>query len=128
MASEIVTRDNEIALFWVPAHSGVVGNEFAGGLAKEAAEGSPRCQLEEVSDAVHWQTILPHLSRRSSERRTRETGQWAAAHVRPEQRYRPLDGSGLRRRALWKVRKSLAGRYYQLLSGIPRLGLPCTRG
>ena len=38
-------------------------------------------------------------------------------HVRPERRHRPPDGSGLRRKALRKVRKSLAGRYYQLTSG-----------
>ena len=41
VASEIVARDNEIALFWVPAHSGVAGKEVADNLTKEAAEGPP---------------------------------------------------------------------------------------
>ena len=39
------------------------------------------------------------------------------AHVRPEHRYRPPGGPGLRRRNLRRVRKALTGHYYQLLSG-----------
>ena len=46
-----------------------------------------------------------------------------ASHVRPEKRYRrPPGGSGLRRRGLRRVRKSLDGRYYQLISGYATLG------
>ena len=44
------------------------------------------------------------------------------AHVRPERRYISPGGSGLRRRALRKVRKSLASRYYQSLSGHAAIG------
>ena len=118
-----MAKDNEVAHFWVPAHSEVAGNEFANDLAKEAAEGSLRYELEDVPDGVRWQTSILHPARRSSERRTREAGQWAAAHVRPERRYRPPSGSSLRRRALRGARKSLAGRYnYQLLSGHAPIG------
>ena len=42
--------------------------------------------------------------------------------ARPERRYRPPGGTGLRRRALRRVRKSLAGHYYQLLSGHAAIG------
>ena len=56
VAAEIVARDNEISLFWVPAHSRLAGNEVADDLAKEAAEGAPHCELEEVPGAVRWQT------------------------------------------------------------------------
>ena len=97
-------------------------NGVADGLAEEAAEGAPHCELEEMSGTARWQTSLPHLSRRSSERRARETGQWVASHVRPERRHHPPGGPGQRRRALRKVRKSLVGRYYQLLSGHAAVG------
>ena len=49
----------------MPAHRGVAGNEVADDLAKEATEGGPHCELEEVSDAARWQTGLSHLSRRA---------------------------------------------------------------
>ena len=38
--------------------------------------------------------------------------QWVADHVRLERRYHPPGGSGLRRRLLRRVRKSIAQRYY----------------
>ena len=41
-AYEIMARGNEIALFWVPAHSRVARNEVVDDLAEEAAEGTPR--------------------------------------------------------------------------------------
>ena len=37
--SHLVRAGNEINVVWVPAHSGVEGNEHVGGLTKEAAEG-----------------------------------------------------------------------------------------
>ena len=117
-----MARGNEIALFWVPAHSGVAGSEVADDLAKEAADGAPHCELKEVSDAIRWPTSLPHLSRRGSERQTRETGQWIAAHMRSERRYHQPGGPGHCRKALRKVWKALAGRHYQLLSGHAAIG------
>ena len=41
---------------------------------------------EEAPDQVRWQTSLPHLARRSTERRTQATSQWIRDHVRPERR------------------------------------------
>ena len=43
-------------------------------------------------------------------------------HVRPERRYIPPGGPGFRRRAMRGVRKSVAQRYYQLLSGHAAMG------
>ena len=60
---------------------------------------------------------FPHLSRRATERRSADTSRWIAEHVRPERRYAPPGGPGFRKRAMRRVRKSIAQRYYQLLSG-----------
>ena len=79
-------------------------------MAKEAAAG----QVYGVPDQVRWQASLPNLSRRATERRSEATSQWIGDHVRPERRYIPPGGPGFRRRALRRVRKSVAQRYYQL--------------
>lgn len=85
MGARLAARNNEVTVLWVPAHKGVIGNEFVNGLAKEAAEG----RSHDVPDEVRWQASLSHLSKRDTESRARDTAQWIAAHVRPERRYRP---------------------------------------
>ena len=75
-----------------------------------------------VQDAIRWQASLPHLTRRATEGRPWDTARWATAHARPGRRYRPPGGPGLLRKALRKVRKSIAGRYYQPLSGHAAIG------
>ena len=87
-------------------------------LAKEAVAGP----AHSVRNEFRWQASLPHPSQRITENRSRSMAQWVSSHVRPERRHRPPDGTGLRQRALHKVRKSLAGRYYQLLSGHAAIG------
>ena len=72
--------------------AGVAGNEFADSLAKEAAEGPGHHQG--VPDAIRWRVSLPHLTRRATEERSRDTAQWATTHVRLERRYRPPGCSG----------------------------------
>ena len=59
---------------------------------------------------------LAHLTRKITEARSLETSSWIRAHVKRRHRYRPPPG-GRMRQELRAVRKEVAGRYYQLLSG-----------
>ena len=45
----------------------------------------------------------PHLSRRATEQRSKDTSWWVVDHVRPERRYIPPGGPGFRRRAMRRV-------------------------
>ena len=113
LTTRLISRSNEVLILWVPVHVGVEGNEVADGMAKEAAAG----QIYGVPDQVRWQASLPHLSRRASERRSEDTSRWIRDHFRPEQRYASPGGPGFRKRAMRRVRKLIAQRYYQLLLG-----------
>ena len=54
-----------------------------------AAEGrSP----DEVPDEYRWETSLSHMTRAATEARARAIDEWVTSHVRPEHRYRPLQG------------------------------------
>ena len=118
VCTRLMARENEVTVLWVPAHSAIEGNEVADVYAKEAAVGHRHA----VSDELRWEASLSHPAWVATETRARATAQWISAHVRPEGRYRPLAGSGLRRKALHRVRKSLSSRYYQLLSGHAAVG------
>ena len=64
---------------------------------------------------------MAHMTRVATETRSRATTDWITEHVRPGRRYRP-PGKGVRRTQLRRVKKTLAGRYYQLLSGHAETG------
>ena len=83
-----------------------------------------RSSSDELSPGQQWAGGATEVCARlmSTERRPRDTAQSVAAHVRPERSYTSPGGSGLRRGALRKARKSLASRYYQLLSGHSAIG------
>ena len=115
MCTRLVSKGNS-----VPVHQGVRGNEAADDFAKAAAEGAD--SGDAVPDEYRWETSLWHMTRVSTEARTRPTQEWIRSHVWPERRYQPPQGRGVRRRMLRWVRKSLAGRYYQLLSGHASIG------
>ena len=89
-------------------------NEFADGLAKEVAEGWPR-DPPDVPDQIRWQASVSHLSRRPTERRSRDAAQWVASSPDLTKAQIPAPRG-------CRARKSLAGRYYQLLSGHARIG------
>ena len=114
VCSRILARNNDVTIRWVLAHSGAAGNEVADRHAKSAATGEDL--VEELPEGYANETSLSHM-RVATEARSRETAEWISAHVRPERRYRPPSGRGLLRPRLRRVRKTLAGRYYQLLSG-----------
>ena len=68
------------------------------------------------------ETPLAHMTRVATGARSKRTKEWIEAHVRPERRYRPPSGRGVRRPQLRRMRKTLAGRYYQLLSSHAETG------
>ena len=117
-------RGNKVSILWVPTPLGVAGNEAADRLAKKAAGG----QIRDVSDDYRWEASLSHLSLAASENRARATARWISTHVKPERRYSSSPGTGFRRRQLRRVRKPLASRYYQLLTGACRNRLFPSRG
>ena len=109
---ELKARGNDITVRWTPSHQGVAGNERADALAKQAATG----ELTQADPAYLREASLAHLTRRVTEARALETSSWIRAHVKRRHRYRPPPG-GKMRKDLRGVRKELASRYYQLLSG-----------
>ena len=113
--ARLTARGNEVTVRWVPAHSGVMGNEIVDSFAREVAS-SRQSQRHRVPDGLLQEANLSHLARAATENRSRATARRTAEHVRPERRHRPPAGTGLRRKALRRVRKSLASRYYQLLT------------
>ena len=65
---------------------------------------------------------MAQMARVATEARSRAATDWITEHVRPGRRYRPPPGKGLGRTQLRRVKKTLAGRYYQLLSGHTETG------
>ena len=70
-----------------------------------------------LAEGYAGETSLSHMTTVATEARSKETVEWIRTHVRPERRYRPSPGRGLWRPPLRRARRTLAGRYYQLLSG-----------
>ena len=113
-------RDNEVAVRWVPEHQGIEGNERANELAKAAAEGESPANA--VSDECRWEADLSCMARAAAKAKARTTAQRASDRVSLERKYRPPPGKGLRRRQPRRTCKSVAGRYFQLLSGHAAIG------
>ena len=112
LSYELGSRGNSVTVRWTPAHQGVEGNERADAWARRAAG-----KEEELADPAYLrEASLAHLTRVSTEARSNSTGEWIRNHAKRGHRYRPPPG-GRMCKELGKVRKELAGRFYQLLSG-----------
>ena len=85
-----------------------------------ACNGVLGCKITRTlaANELRWETSLSHMTRAATEARTRATAEWVEERIGdPRKRNRPPRGRGLRLRPLRRVPKSIAGRYYQLLSG-----------
>ena len=111
LTPDLRQRRNSITVRWTPAHLGVEESEHADAVAKRAAGRD--------EDRADWGRLA---SRTLRERLRRSTREWIRSHVRRERRYRPPPGGRLRK-GLGGVRKELAGRFYQLLSGHAATGV-----
>ena len=111
-AQELRARGNDITIRWTPSHRGVVGNERADTLAREAAAG----ELRQATPDYLREASLAHLTRKITEARSLETSSWIRTNVKRRHRYRPPPGGKIRQE-LRATGKEVAGRYYQLLSG-----------
>ena len=81
--------------------------------ARETASGLQNS----APDEQRWEASLSHPSLLVTENRSRAASQWVAENVRPERRYSRPTELGLQRKPLRRVRKQLASRYFQILSG-----------
>ena len=116
----ILSRSNTVVVRWVPAHHNVP-NKIANRYAKAAAEGTVPDST--VADRLRWETSLSHMTQVSTEEWSHTAAQWVAERLGdPRRKYKPLSRRGLRRKLLWRVPKSIASRYYQLLSGHAAIG------
>ena len=117
----VLSRDNEVSIWWAPAHRGALGNEKADEYAKAVAEGNR--PGDAVPNDYRWETSLSHMARVVAEARSRMTAQWTADRIGdPRREYRLPPGRGLRGKLLRRTPKSVAGRYYQLLTEHAAIG------
>ena len=77
----------------------------------------PRSPQKFHTALVHFSSNLSHMTRAASETKSLTAAQWIVSHVNPGRNYRPHRGKGDKRKQLGRARKSVAGRYYQLISG-----------
>ena len=105
-------RGNTLTIRWTPAHKRVEGNEQAVEAAKAAAEG----RRERAEPAYLLEVSLSHLTRKTTEARSKATAEWIRSHISKRRQYRPPRGGKLRK-TLSRTRKEFVGRFYQLLSG-----------
>lgn len=112
VCGRVFARDNEVTTRWFPANSRVAGNEQADSYAKAAARRTaPHNDDDDVPEALLVEASLSHMSRSTTEARSRASAAWIASHIRSQRRYRPSPRRRLRRQHLRNTRKDFAGRY-----------------
>ena len=110
VGTRLMSRNNKVAIHWVPAHQ---GNETADEMARAAAEGNLNHPDDALAapDELRWEASLSHMTRVATENRSGISSRTGD----PRRKYMAPRGKGLRRRVLRRTPKSIAGRHYQLL-------------
>jgi hypothetical protein len=113
-STEIAERGNTLTLRWVPGHAEVEGNEVADEMAKEAALSGFHGDSE--SRSIEKRITMAYLKRQATEAKSRGTKGWIKERTDVRRAYIPRKKIGFRKE-LKGERKSVASRYYQLLTG-----------
>ena len=74
VCDRVLSRDNEVAIRWVPTHHEIAGNEKA-----DELDGSTT--TDGVQDECRWETSLSLMTRIATEARSRSTSEWIFTHV-----------------------------------------------
>ena len=109
---EMDRRGNTLSIRRTPSHEGIEENEQADAMAGTTAEGKE----EKASQGYLQEASLSHLTRKVTEAISEATKAWIRDCVGRRHPYRPPPGGKLRK-VLARMRKEVASRFYQLLSG-----------
>jgi ribonuclease HI len=111
-SEDLASRGCTLTIRWVPSHANIEGNETADVWAKEAAT----CEMDAVDKTYLNETSVAFMTRKATENRSDGTKKWVKEKSSKRTQYQPPKKKGMRK-ALMKERKSVASRYYQLLTG-----------
>ena len=75
VCDRVLTRDNEVTIRWVPAHSEVAGDEQADSDAKMAARWTARWSDDDVSEALLTEASLSHMPRSATEAKSQASAE-----------------------------------------------------
>jgi len=101
----------EAAIHWVPGHTGIPGNEEADRQANKAREDRGYTVCEQIY------ILAANRARRLAEGRTAAKGKWEADKCSKHYGYRLKGKAGSKRPIAMTSVKSLATRFYRLMSG-----------